>query len=97
MELQIEEQQEGILLSMSRAAVEYLHTELDYLQYLHELIELEHEAKMEVEVADTNTWVAEGELLDVTMHCDQVAELHQCFEQGSVKPEDFVDTVNFLR
>jgi hypothetical protein len=77
--------------------VEHACTEPDYLRYLHELIKLGHKADVEVEVTDMNMWVAEGELLDVTKCCDQVAELRQRFERGSMKPKDFVDAVNFLR
>jgi hypothetical protein len=40
--------------------------------------------------------VVEGELLDATMCHDQVAELRQRFEQGSVKPEDYVNATDLL-
>jgi hypothetical protein len=42
-------------------------------------------------------WVAEGDLLDTTLCHDQVVELRWCFEGGSVKPEEYVDTVDVLR
>ncbi|KAJ7368948.1 hypothetical protein DFH08DRAFT_947834 [Mycena albidolilacea] len=97
MEAGIEEQWEAIVEGMSREAVERADADPDYLRYLRELIKLEGEAEAEVETADTNLRVAEGDMLDATTRHDQVAELRQRFQQGKVKEDDFVDAVDLLR
>jgi hypothetical protein len=94
---EIEEMREGIIGGMSLEALECARAEPDFLKLLWDLIELEGEAEAEVAVADTNLCTVQDDMVEAMSRRDQIAELHQRFEQGNLESMDYVDAVDLLR
>ncbi|KAJ7349969.1 hypothetical protein DFH08DRAFT_807292 [Mycena albidolilacea] len=94
---EIKEHMESIFAGMLQEVVEQANNDPEYLRYLRDLIELEGEVDVEVAVADTNLCTVQDDMLEATARRDQIAELHQRFEQGDIQPMHYVDSVNLLR
>jgi hypothetical protein len=94
---EIEEMREGIIGGMLLEALECARSEPDFLKYLRDLIKLEGEAEAEVAVADANLRTAQDNMAEATSRRDQIVELRQRFERGSIHSMDYVDAVDLLR
>ncbi|KAJ7318377.1 hypothetical protein DFH08DRAFT_819981 [Mycena albidolilacea] len=64
--------------------------------YLRDLIELEGEVEAEVAVADANLHTAQDDMAEAMSRHDQVVELRQRFEWGSIHSMDYVNVVDLL-